>query len=198
MDLCLYHIHKTKIIMRALVYMSIDLHQTTTSSNLHFLIIDHINSAQFQFSSPQSLFLIIFLFSCYLSLGSVIFPNVETQVVMQTTSCLIQFRWLSRMLHILKYYCIISRVCVWKHLRVDFPREDCTPVEQLEPKTSVGIIPKGKRESFALKTSWAWTLIIDIAFFGSIVQTSSVNFLWVLLCNRENHTSNKDLFKTIH
>ena len=103
------------------------------------------------FSSMGFILNLIFIFLVYFSGLWHFSPNVGTQVIMQKTNCLIEFRWLSKMLHTPKHYCIIFQgVCenIWEWISLE---KIITHWANLDLTTAAGIIPKGKRESFVLK-----------------------------------------------
>ena len=151
MDLYLYHIHKPKLIEWALMYMIIDLYQTATSSTLDFCWIDHINSAQYQFSPPWNLFWIWFSFSWYISLGYDIFSKCGNSSYHAKDKLpnriQMAFKNVTHTQTLLYHF----SGCVWKHLRVDFPGEDHNPVGQPRPDNSFWDHSKGEKRIFCFK-----------------------------------------------
>lgn len=161
------------------MHMNIDLYQSATSSTLDFLRIDHINSAQYQFSAPQSLFWIWFSFSWYISLGYVIFSQCGNSSYHANDKLpnriQMAFKNVTHTKTLLYHF---SGVCVWKYLWVDFRREDHNPADKPGPENKCWDHSKGEKRIFCLKKkSQAWTLIVDITLFSSTAQASLMNFL---------------------
>lgn len=152
MDLYLYCMHMPKIIVWALMYMTIDLYQIATSSTLDFIRIDHINSAQYQFSAPQSLLWIWFSFSWYISLGYVIFSQCGKSSYHANDKLFNRIQMaFENVTHakILLYHFL--GVCVWKRQKADFPKENHNPVDQHRPENKCWDNSKKEKRMFCLK-----------------------------------------------
>lgn len=95
------------------------------------------------------------LFFIFLMHFSVLYntsQRVVTQVIMQMTNWIIEFRWISRLCctHWSPILSFIKEggLCAWKHLTIDFPREVHNTVDKKagEMKTNGRVIPKKKKE----------------------------------------------------